>query len=432
MHEDSPTLSPRKRRRQAYSQLIRLFLQNTRDRLETIRGVIKDESDLHFHLTHPSDESYGNQASVAKIRLPNENSDDENRQFIDFAFADTTNADQSTSKENIANANEDNTQEYLNSLFAAVGYSRITTTTSNPIERDEKSRVNIISRYLINPVLSVWNATRERFNLNNESDISSFNDNSTVFRVNFFDNRTIKPKLHTNSRNVTNNEPNENRADNFNYSLPLIQRRAMNNVTSVLPTSETMPEVDNANKVNVSEIMLDVEYIGDDHSGSGSDKKTRNTSSTSTEDAAAVAFRMAFLRYSNAMQHSLEYAKRNTSHAQMSSKNSPFTQNNPNEMKSNKLLDGTLLSSNLFDANSSHIQMVPNKKEKTNGNGSMSESAIIANEVDDSFVSSSKSFGEKAGILILEVFGTIIGVTWQAINGIPNYFQHSEAMKVDA
>lgn len=439
LHEDSTTLSPRKRRRQAYSKLIRLFLQNTRDRLETIRDVVREESELHFRLTQPSGESSENAGDSmrpnAEIRYSNgENNDDANRQFVDFAFADATRADdEPTSVVQVENANSDNAREYLNSLFAAVGYSRITTTTSNPIGSDETSKGNIISRYLINPLLSAWNATRERFNLNTESDNSTLNDNAAsdgqtaIFRVNFFDNSVIKPKMQTNPRDDTNKEPNENRVDNINYSLPLIQLTAPNNVTSVVPTNETMAEVENANRVNASEIMLDVDYIGADHSGS--DKKPRNTSDGSTEDAAAVAFRNAFLRYSNYMQHSMEYAKRNTSNVPVSSENAKFTQDNRTEMKSSKLLDAGLFTGNSLDSNASHIQMVPNKKLKTNG--STSESVTIANNVDDSTELNAKSFGENAGILILEIFGTVIGMTWRAVSEIPNYFQQQN-QKADA
>lgn len=429
LHVDSPTLSPRKRRRQAYSKLIRLFLQNTRDRLETIRDVIKDESELHFRLAPPPpdqlDSSVGDSTGqMAKIRFASENNDDddddENRQFIDLAFADATNSHESAKIVTVENESRDMvTQTYLNSLFAAIGYSRITTTPS-PIERNETLQGNIISRYLINPLLSAWNSTRDRFKLNNANadDDSTLNDNNamdgetTIFRVNFFDNTDIKSKMHTNSNSNTNKDPNENRVDNFNYSLPLIQLTA-NNVTSVIPTNETtMPA--NANKVNGSQSMLDNDYIVVDHIGS--DKKPRNAPANTVKDAAA-AFRNAFLKYSNYMQHPMEYAKFNTSNAS----NAQFTQDNFNEMKSDKLLDGGFFTTNLFDANSSHIQVVPSKKLKING--SMSESTTIANNFDDNIESNTKSFAENAGILILEIFGTVIGMTWRAVSDIPHYFQ---------
>lgn len=430
---DSPTPSPRKRRRQAYSKLIRLFLQNTRDRLETIRDVIKDESELHFRLARPLGvETDVNAASamgqMAKIRFAGENNDDDaNRQFIDLAFADATDSHESAKIVSVENESSDKvTQTYLNSLFAAIGYNRITTTPSSPIDGTETLQGNIISRYLINPLLSAWNSTRDRFNWNNANadDDRTLNDNNatdgetTIFRVNFFDNTDIKTKTHTNSSSSnTNKDPNPNRVDNFNYSLPLIQLTA-NNVTSVMPTNETTMQA-NANKVNGSQSILDNDDIGVDHNGN--DKKPRNAPATAAaadtvKDAAAAAFRNAFLKYSNYMQHPMEYAKFNTT-----SEYAKFTQDHFDEMKSDKLLDGGFFASDLFDTNSSHIQVVPSKK--LNINESLSESATSANNVDDNIESNTKTFAENAGILILEIFGTVIGATWRAVADIPNYFQ---------
>lgn len=427
LNEDSTTPSLRKRRRQAYTKLIHLFLQNTKNRLETIRDVIKDESEVHFRLTRPpaGEQFIGDSMeNNDEIRY----SDEENRQFIDFAFADAIGEQETNAK--IQNENRENAaQTYLNSLFEAVGYRRITTTTPNPNDNGEG---NIVARYLINPLLSAWNSTRDRFNLYNENNDNDDNNNSdidgsvnnaqtTIFRVNFFDNRdNIKPKMHTNSVSNMNKEPNENRVDNFNYSLPLIQLMT-NNVTNVMLTNETTTmtttttttslEV-NANKVNVSQNMLDVEYIGDDHVM----KKPRNTVTTNAEDA-ATAFQNAFLKYSNYMQHPMEYAKFNI--------NTKLTKDNSNEMKSDKLLNGNdIFVGNLFDTNSSHIQVVPGKKLKANESLDENVTIVASNsiDIDGGIESNGKSFSENVGILVLEIFGTVIGMTWRAISEIPNYF----------
>lgn len=493
MHEDSTTPSPRKRRRQAYSKLIRLFLQNTKDRLDTIRDVIRDESELHFRLTRPPGEEPAPPSTHPKPTEQSEKirfSDDENRQFIDFAFADTTNADEMLENiDKIENAPRDSAaqQTYLNSLFAAVGYRRITTTTANPIASDdETTSSSIIGRYLINPLVSAWNSTRERFNWNsaghgdnddrddngNDDNNDDDDDNAKrisssstsignsdasdgqtmLFRVNFFNNRrdNITPNMHTNSKSdAPNKEPNENRVDNFNYSLPL-NRLTPNNVTDDMPTNETMAALQvNANNANVSQTMVDVDYIGNDHSGS--DKKPRNTVNPDTasrmahrgvEDA-VEAFRNAFLKYSNYMQqqNSTEYAKFDTS----TSENAKFTRRQGSHaMNNGKLLDGSggggdgdaaaaFFAGNLFETNSSHIQVVPSKKLKTNA--SISENVTIANDVDGIAIElPAKSFAENAGILILEIFGTVIGMTWRAINGIPNYLNahHNNNQNADA
>lgn len=408
---DSTTASPRKRRRQAYSKLIRLFLENTRDRLETIRDVIKDESELHFRLTRPPGEPNENSAVEPNgdIRFLTE-SDDEQRQFIDFAFADSTRADESAIVAKPEQSSRDEAaQTYLNSLFAAVGYSRITS-TPNPI--DETTRANVISRYLINPLRSAWNATRERFNLFNEnSTLVDSDGQTTLFRGNFFDNTAdITPKMHTNLESTTDRAPNENGVDNFNYSLPLTQRVPYN-VTNGTQTNETTIDT-NANKVNESH--LGVEFNGDDHTGS--DKKPRNTS-TGTEDA-ATAFRNAFLKYSNSMQHPTEYAN---IQANATGETVQMTKDNSNATKNAKLLNAKLFSGNLFDGNSSHIQVVPAKKLKTieslDAVGDSASSVEVSTELNE------KNAPDSAGVLILEIFGTVIGMTWRAVSEIPNYFK---------
>lgn len=141
----------------------------------------------------------------------------------------------------------------------------------------------------------------------------------------------------------------------------------------------------------------------------------------------------------------MKYAKHNTTHPPplQSSNNvmAKFPQNNRNEMKSDKLsLDGVLFGGNfLNEMNASHVQVVPNKKHKPNPNtnGSMSDSVMTtttlemktlmpnANNADATAESNARSFGENAGILILEIFGTIIGMTWQALTEIPDYFRQN-------
>ncbi|XP_031626082.1 uncharacterized protein LOC116342558 [Contarinia nasturtii] len=416
---DSTTPSARKRRRQAYSKLIRLFLQNTKDRLDTIRDVIKDEGESNFRMAQPqSDDLTESMELNADIRF----SDDENRQFIDFAFADATDDNQEKMENN---GIEHASQTYLNSLFAAIGYSRITT-TPKPIESNETTQSNTIARYFINPLLSAWDFTRQRFNLDGASNSDAdFDENdeinghtSSIFRVNFFE-----PQIRTNFTSVTNKESNENNVNNFNFSLPLTQHTS-NNVTNVMQTTikttttatmTTMMVEENANKVNANRSSApDVDYNNDHH---GSDKKPRNTlkNRNSVEDA-AEAFRNAFLKYSNYMQDSTEDANIDT----VTVENVQFEQNNSNEMKSDKLLDGARFAGILLDANSSHIQMVPNKKLKTNG--SMSENVINNFENDDNTELTAKSFGEKSAVLLLEIFGTVIGMTWRAVSEIPNYF----------
>lgn len=413
---DSPTPSPRKRRRQAYSKLIRLFIQNTRDRLDTIRDVIKDESELHFRLNRPQGETVeiidDSMPESGSIRFLDETNDEQNRKFIDFAFADATSSD---SENDTGGASSDvAAQTYLNSLFAAIGYSRVATTP-----KPESSQDNIFARYVINPLLNVWNSTRDRLFLNNENigneavvrdDIMS-DDQTTIFRVNFFDNRNDSNiKMQTKLENITNVEANKAN----NSSLPHIENTS-NNVTNIPITNGTI--VGNG-KVNVSQTTLDAVDINDDHVGG--DKKPRNTAPGNVDDAAA-AFRSAFLRYSKNTQNPAERLPD-------IGENYRLPKNHSNDPKNSNFIDGTLFSGNLFDENSSHIQVVPGKKNEINE--SINDITTIANDIDEATEVCAKSFGENAGILILEIFGTVIGMTWRAVSEIPNYFNSNQNQHV--
>lgn len=421
---DLPTPSPRKRRREAYSKLLRLFLQNTKDRLDEIRDVIKDESESHFNLNRPqSDKIQSTDDSMSKsdpFRFSEENNDEQKRKFIDFAFADATSTSHDSEDTNGVN-NDDAAKTYIKSLFAAVGYSRMTTTPAPTTQQE-----NIFSRYVLNPLFNAWNTTRERFYLVNGNnsemeDITSAADQSAIFRVNFYDNHgNSKETIQNNFKNSFKNKSiTDIGRDKSIESLPLIQITSKN-VTNVLITNETIVETIE-NKVNVSQTTLDAVDTNGDHVGG--DKKPRNTVAGTVDDAAA-AFRGAFLRYSKHHRNGTANASRDHEHDE----NSRNLKNHSNEEKSSKFIDGTLFAGNLFDGNSSHIQVVPGKKNKTNE--LMNEITTIANDFDETTDVTAKSFGENAGILILEIFGTIIGMTWRAVSDIPNYFGSNQNTNV--
>lgn len=383
LHEDSTTPSPRKRRRQAYSQLIRLFIQNTRDRLDTIRDVIKDESELHFHMTKPSGEMHKNFNSQAHFL--NENDDSANRQFIDLVFTDASMDDDKTA--NIAQFSsknmENSSRTYLNSLFAAVGYSRVTTTPS-PSEIDDG---NIITRYVLSPIFRLWFKARERFNFNSgENDENDTHDNSaTEFNVNFSNDDD------NNSDVYSNNEAEINRKTA--YSLPLMIQ-LFNNETGVF--------------LNNSDVYGSKAI---DALSQNKNRLVNNENETlSVEEVAATAFQKAFYKetsdmdpmkhnnISNAPAHSAQFIR--------------FEKNENSELMSKDFLFGRL-----FDRNSSNIQVVQSKKPKLDG---------ISSEDGDfkrvaGIETNNKGFGENAGILVLEIFGTVVGSAWNALSQIPNY-----------
>lgn len=374
-HEDSTTPSPRKRRRQAYSQLIRLFIQNTRDRLDTIRDVIKDESELHFHMTKPSSQTRENINGQAHFL--NGNDDSANRQFIDLAFTDASMNDEKPA--NIAQfSNEDvknSSRTYLNSLFAAVGYSRIATTPS-PSEINDG---NIITRYVLSPIFKLWFKTREHFNSGENDENGTHGNSSTEFDVNF-----------------ANDDDESETNQKTSYSLPFMIP-SLNNETSVF--------------VNNSDVYRS-ESI-DAFSQNKNERFIYNEKDIySVEEVAATAFQNAFYKEISDMDQ-IKQKHNNKSNAPFQSvKLMRFDKN-----KNNELMSTDLLLSRSIDRNSSNIQVVPSKKSKpdqiSSEDGAFKRVAGIA--------SNEKGFAENAGILVLEILGTVVGSAWKALTQIPNY-----------
>lgn len=386
-HEDSTTPSPRKRRRQAYSQLIRLFIQNTRDRLDTIRDVIKDESELHFHMTKPSGEIQKNFNGQAHFL--NENDDNANRQFIDLAFTDASMNDDKTA--NIAQFSNKNTENssrtYLNSLFAAVGYSRVATTPS-PSEIDDG---NIITRYVLSPIFRLWFKAREQFNFDSgENDENDTHGNSvTEFDVNF-------PNDDDNSDRYSNDETKTNRKSS--YSVPFMIQ-SLNNETSVF-----------SNNTDV-------------HGSKSIDTLSQNNENVtfSVEEVAATAFQKAFYKETSDMDPMKQKHNNKSNAPAQSAQFIRFEKNENSEIMNKDFLFGRL-----FDRNLSNIQVVQSKKSKldriSSEDGDFKRVAGIE--------TNNKGFGENAGILVLEILGTIVGSAWNALSQVPNYLMGQKEIQI--
>lgn len=384
-HEDSTTPSARKRRRQAYSQLIRLFIQNTRDRLDTIRDVIKDESELHFHMTKPSGEIHKNINGPAHFL--NENDDSANRQLIDLAFTDASiNDEKSANIAQFSNRNMENaSRAYLNSLFAAIGYSRVHT-TSTPSEIDDG---NIITRYVLSPIFRLWFKTQKNFKLQsgayNEND--THGNSATDFDVNFA-NDDDNGDTHSNDESETNRKTS--------YSLPFMIQ-SLNNETNVFVN----------NSDGYGSKFIDALNQNENESFIYNDNEIY-----SVEEIASTAFQKAFYEETSDMDQMKQNHNNISNAPAQSAQLKRFDKNENNELMSKDLLFGRL-----FDGNSYNIQVVPSKKLKldqiSSEDGDFKRVAGIE--------SNKRGFGENAGILVLEILGTVVGSAWKALSQIPNY-----------
>lgn len=386
-HEDSTTPSPRKRRRQAYSQLIRLFIQNTRDRLDTIRDVIKDESELHFYMTKSPGETHTNDKGQAHFH--NGNDDSANRQFIDLAFTDASMNDEKPA--NIAQLSNENVENssrtYLNSLFAAVGYSRIATTPS-----PSETAGNIITRYVLSPIFKLWSQTREQFNFNSGKNVENdtHENSATEFLVNF-PNDDDNNDMHRSDESETNRKTS--------YPLPFMIR-SLNNETSVF--------------VNNSDVYGSKSI--DALSQNENERFVYNENETySVEEVAATAFEKAFYEETRDMHQMKQKQTKYNNKSNAPGQSAQLIRFDKNE--NNELIGKDLLFERIFDRNSSNIQVVASKKSKldriSSEDGDFKRVAGIE--------TNKKGFGENGGILVLEILGTVVGSTWKALSQIPNY-----------
>lgn len=122
------------------------------------------------------------------------------------------------------------------------------------------------------------------------------------------------------------------------------------------------------------------------------EKHERNKRSMTTLERASRAFQNGFLQYSNYKMISM-----------------------PSNESTNERITLTSLSSFIDDKPTSNIQMVPKRNE--------SEENSIEFDYDeiDSMHQSNQESAESFGFLVLEMFGTVVGLTWGAISQVHNF-----------
>lgn len=449
LHEDGTTVSPHKRRHQAYSKLIQLFIVNTKDRLETIRDVIKDESELHVRLVQPPYMETGANANGNgdgkndKIRFLEETNYASQRQFIDTAYGAENDANE------MANDGNNVTQTYLNSLFAAIGYSRITptstttTTTAAPIIMEQD---NLIARYVLNPLFRIWYSALPM------SDPGEHQQNDvelirTAPLTRTEHRKRPTPALKINDGNIVDMDTitkmksdrlmdktvNGSYVDGFNYRVPLV-RLSSNSTNATVPMASLDDifdvEVDGMNNVSHGELK---------RSNANDDIKSlvsRPLPSVAIHDAAS-AFRNAFYKYSNYMQRPiLHRSSGNVSHtAAVTSVSGKLSETHSES--STDLLDANVILGNIADAKPGHIQVIRAKQHRPH------ENAATDGYVDDGLaeerteatatepLSAPNSFGENAGVLIFEMIGTVAGMTWNALTQLPTYWNRDAVQRFD-
>lgn len=423
LHEDGTTVSPHKRRRQAYSKLIQLFIANTKNRLETIRDVIKDDNELHIRLTQPFNEAETSDSSKNdKIHFLEEVNDETNRQFIDTAYGDAN---------QVANNEINATQTYLNSLYAAIGYSRITktATTSTTLAPITMQQDNLVTRYVLNPLFRIWYSALPM------SDVASTKYPADADQARYRTTHKYQPPFKVNNSSIVDmdlvsntkfdrlmdKKVNDSYADGFNYRLPVV-RQSSNDENATITMASADKAVDIMSNVNRSRSQhkMNRTNVGDAKQlllSASSLPMTSPPPSTAIRNA-ATAFRNAFYKYSNYTKRPVEHTEHNVSHTAVSSVNEKFSDTKSEQ--SSDLLDARIILGNIANAKPGHVQTIPAKQHRTQENDGADE------YFDDANVDSAKeanTFGMNASVLVFEMIGTVAGMTWQALAQLPNYWQ---------
>lgn len=423
------TLSPRKRRRQAYSQLIRGLLEKTRERLETIRDVVKEEKQLRFHL-HPDENENESNAAVSIFEFTNPDANDD--KSIRFTLSNDADDGVSHISPNPSAYTSSVPRKYFSSLLAAIGFNRIVPSSTIAPDtvpaKNQNAPTNdgngIFATYLFNPVLDIWHLARKKFNFNlnerNDGDDATANTNDAndaddadsgelQLTIVYADDSETGS---AGASNGTNDERNGNVNDNINQ-LPLLP---------LLSTESS--------------------YNSSDDDDSRMHNNSKRNAPASSVERAAQAFQNAFFKYSNYMRTTSPSPSPITSAHETPLPPPPATHGDGQMFgpahKSTSMhndvvvgggsggTDANGLLANFLDDSPSNIQIVPSGKSKMNeATATGTGTASTAADADDKRPSSKRQSLESAGILVLEMFGTVIGLTWGAFSHVQSYFNNN-------
>lgn len=293
--DDEATQSPIHRRRQAYSHLLRSFLRKTRERLETIREVAKQERAM------ARTKSQQQQAADTASPTPNANliaddeDDDDEALEQSLLMVMTDPADRSSVP-----------RQYYATLLSSVGLQRTMPSANRQSERlQSEAEPSFVTTYISDPLLNVWQRARDNFNLsyyyrnngdataNSDADDDDADDDDedsngpirTAMAATLNANENNDKEIAFNS--VADNGLNGNGVPPANASVSLIVVGSANNANHSLLSKL------NANSARSAMLAKEnIEEIGSDGDGIGA---------TSQWERATLAFRNAFYKYAGVM-----------------------------------------------------------------------------------------------------------------------------------
>lgn len=420
------TLSPRKRRRQAYSQLIRGLLEKTRERLETIRDVVNEEKHLRFRLPD-DDESEAADQEVTIFEFTDPDADE-------GPLADENGGDASHVSPISSAYTSSVPRKYFSTLLGAIGFNRVAPTPSmlsaetmakNQIatENSDADGSDIFATYLFKPLLHVWHLARKKFNFNlngdNDGASASANNANDANDDDNGDELQLTIVYGTDGRDGSDSEnDNINQLALSSYPSTESSNGDDSQIENMPSTNNGITKLDDTHKQNITIDGGNVVIADADDDIRSHTNSKRNAPSSSKIERAAQAFQNAFFKYSNYMPATSDPSS-NVSASQHES-NAASVQHKSTSTRDSDRIDGAGLLADFLDDSRSNIQIVPSGKSKTN-----TTTMTTTADADDTHSHPKRQSVESAGILILEMFGTVIGLTWGAFSHVQSYFNNN-------
>lgn len=287
---DDVTPSQTHRRRQAYSHLLRSFIQKTRERLETIREVAKQERALARMV--------GQQGAADDSDSVEAENDEDADDFVA-----EVNQPVLVLNDDPAATDPSAPRQYYATLLSSVGLQRAIPATEGQLDRlQSQPEPSFLTTHIFNPLLNVWQRARNNFNLNyyrNGSDIGEAATAMANSDVASDLNGTIKTTVATTV--AVNESENNDEEIAFNVAVAdngLNGQAASATVANAAVSLIVVGSANNANhslpfklNVNSERRMQTKENI--EENGSNND----GISQGSHWERAALAFQNAFYKY---------------------------------------------------------------------------------------------------------------------------------------
>lgn len=445
--QDDSTPSSVHRRRQAYSHLLRSFIQKTRERIETIREVARHERVLaqakrlamsnNINAINPVLGDNDEPIQIVDL-TSNKNSDDDNDDDDDAQIEEYL-AQLNSATDNMSNENDESApKKYFTTLLTTAGLQTVMYISPNDESESVESPSNepsFIAAYVFNPLTNLWKTARNNFNLNY---LNVFNGSGSAYAT------TTASINESNSYTNTNNGENNDEEIAFNPPDNMLNGNATvfvytNNANHSLPFKL------NANTANMKEIVEEKSHferatlafqnafykyagvgrhratVNDNNNGNGNDNDdaidvNEGQSDREDDDAIATATAATTTTVSAATATEITEKISNNSHSFQAL---PLTEAHSPNVNLTSYENHTqfygIVNNNTKTTKTStespNIQIIPSH-----------QNLIMKQQNNRTLMAAIPNAAESAGIYVLEIVGTVVGLTWGAFSQMQNWF----------